>query len=313
VAISIRSAHYGQIPDPAACTAQAGTAQAGTAQTGTAQAGTAPARAPRHDAVPRIATRRIQLRDHQTELASLGDGRLVVLVHALGLTWRMWAPVMPALAAGRRLVAYDVRGHGAATRAPRPRDMSALAEDLHEVIHRAGADRAHVVGLSYGGAIAQTLAVRHPEAVESLTLAATTDRPFPAFGDRAAAVDRDGPAAQVASSLTRWFTPAALAENGWGVRYARDCVRTGDAAQVASAWRALSTLDVRGRLAGLGRPVLVLAGQCDASTPPEMMRRITAEIPGSHYRELPGAPHMPTLETPQLVVDALDDFLPRGG
>lgn len=95
------------------------------------------------------------------------------------------------------------------------------------------------------------------------------------------------------------------------MRYARDCVLRGDPAHTAAAWRAFSTLDVEGRLRGFDAPTLVLAGERDASTTPEVMVRITNDIPRARYAEMPGAPHMPTLEQPSLVVDALDEFLPR--
>jgi 3-oxoadipate enol-lactonase len=65
--------------------------------------------------------------------------------------------------------------------------------------------------------------------------------------------------------------------------------------------------------AGCGSPpsTPTSRGQLDASTTPEVMRRITAHMPGSEYREMPGAPHAPTLEAPALVTEALDRFLPR--
>jgi 3-oxoadipate enol-lactonase len=259
--------------------------------------------------------RHIHLGDHTTEVVDInGDGAAgpaVVLIHALGLTWRMWEPVMRALAHGRRVLAYDIRGHGSAADAPPPAHMEILADDLHQLLAAEGLTSAHIVGLSYGGAIAQAFATKHPDAVESLTLAATTHRPFDSFEARAAAVERDGTAAQVASSLTRWFTPAALAENTPGVRYARECVRRGDPTQVAAAWRAFLQLDTADRLSQLRTPTLVLAGERDASTTPQAMRPIADTIPGATYVEMAGAPHMPTLETPHLVVEALDHFLPR--
>ena len=57
--------------------------------------------------------------------------------------------------------------------------------------------------------------------------------------------------AQVAPSLTRWFTPAALAADGWGVRYARECVRRGNPVDWAAAWRSFERLDVQDRLGSL--------------------------------------------------------------
>ncbi|MGN6250278.1 MAG: alpha/beta fold hydrolase [Marmoricola sp.] len=254
----------------------------------------------------------LRLSDHETTVARAGvGGPPVVLVHALGLDWRMWEPVLEQLAAGRTVFAYDVRGHGSASEAPLPSSMDDLAGDLFEVMNALGLDSAHVVGLSYGGGIVQTAVTVAPERFASMTLMATTNVAFDAFEGRARAIEQDGMAAQVASSLTRWFTADALAVNGWGVRYARDCVLRGDPEHAAAAWRAFSTLDVEGRFADFGAPTLVLAGERDASTTPQVMSRIASDIPGAAYAEMAGTPHMPTLEQPQLVVDALNAFLPR--
>lgn len=255
--------------------------------------------------------RRIQLADHETVVAQRGDtGPAVLLVHALGLDWRVWENVLDPLAVGRRVFAYDIRGHGVAAGSPSPFAIDAAAADLVGVLDALGLDRAHVVGLSYGGGIAQTAAVRNSERFESLALLATTDCPFDTFENRARSAEVDGMAAQVVPSLTRWFTPAALAVNGWGVRYARDQVLRGNAVDWAAAWRAFQGLDVQGRLAGFAAPVLVLAGEHDASTTPDLMRGIAQRIPSSTYQELPGTPHMQTLEQPELVAAALAEFLP---
>ena len=254
---------------------------------------------------------RVRLTDHETVVARRGDsGPAVLLVHALGLDRRMWEPVMDRLAKGRRVFAYDIRGHGWAAGSPSPFTMDDTAADLIGVLDVLGLDRAHVVGLSYGGGIAQTAAVARPERFASLALLATTDHPFAAFEARARSGEVDGMPAQVIPSLTRWFTPAALAVDGWGVRYARERVLRGDAADWAAAWRAFEGMDVRGRLAGFTSPTLVLAGESDASTTPEIMRGIAGRIPAAVYRELPGTPHMQTLERPDLVAGALDEFLP---
>lgn len=254
---------------------------------------------------------RVALRDHVTTVARYGDeGPAVVLVHALGLDRRMWDPVLPALAAGRRVFAYDVRGHGDAAGAPAPAAMTDTAADLLSLLDALDLDRAHVVGLSYGGGIAQAAAVADPSRFASLALLATTDHPFEAFEGRAAAAEKQGMAAQVAPTLTRWFTADALAENAWGVRYARESVLRGDPGDWAAAWRAFARFDVQDRLSALDLPTLVLAGERDASTTPEIMSAIADRIPGASYRVLPGAPHMQTLETPNLVAEALNAFLP---
>jgi len=259
------------------------------------------------------ALRRIRLADHETVVAQRGDsGPAVVLLHALGLDWRMWENVMPALSAGRRVYAYDVRGHGWAAGSPNPFTMADTANDLFAVLDALGLDRAHIVGLSYGGGIAQAAAVAHPERVESLALLATTDYPFEAFEGRARSAETDGIAAQVVPSLTRWFTPAGLAVGGAGVRYARERILRGNPADWAAAWRAFKGLDVQGRLAGFDAATLVLVGAQDVSTTPEIMSGIAKRIPGAQYQELPDTPHMQTLEKPDLVAAALNEFLPTG-
>lgn len=263
-------------------------------------------------AFPRPATLRgVRLADHETVVAQRGEsGPPVVLLHGLGLDWRMWEPVMTRLSAGRRVYAYDIRGHGAAAGSPSPFTMADTVRDLIGVLDALGLDRAHVVGLSYGGGIAQAAAIAHPERFASLSLLATTDFPFGAFEDRARSAEVDGMRAQIVPSLTRWFTPAALATDEWGVRYARECVLRGDPVDWAAAWRSFKGLDVQGRLAGFEAPVLVLAGELDASTTPEIMTALAGRIQGAVYKELPGTPHMQTLERPELVADALNAFLP---
>lgn len=262
------------------------------------------------DAQPPARIHRVRLADHDTVVAQRGDtGPAVLLVHALGLDWRMWEPVMDTLARGRRVFAYDVRGHGVAVGSPSPYTMADTARDLIGVLDAIDVQQAHVVGLSFGGGIAQTAAVAAPERFASLALLATTDFPFDAFEGRASSGETDGMAAQVAPSLTRWFTADALAVNGATVRYARERVLSGNPTDWAAAWRAFKGLDVQGKLAGLKLPTLVLAGAADVSTTPEIMRGIASRIPGARYRELPGTPHMQTLERPDLVAAALAEFL----
>ncbi len=256
------------------------------------------------------ALHRVRLADHETVVTQSGEaGPPVVLLHALALDWRMWEPVMAPLSVGRRVFAYDLRSHGSAAGSPTPFTMADTAADLVGVLDALALDRAHIVGLSYGGAIAQSAAISYPERFASVALLATTDYPFESFESRARAGETDGMKAQIVPSLTRWFTADALALDGWGVRYARECIRRSNAGDWAASWRAFKGLDVQDRLDTLKLPTLVLAGDTDASTTPEIMAGIARRIPGAAYRELRETPHMQTLEKPELVADALGAFI----
>ena len=256
--------------------------------------------------------RRATLRDHETVVAQKGGSvPAVILLHAIGLDWRMWEPVMDQLAIGRRVFAYDIRGHGWAAGAPNQATMADNAEDLIAILDELGLEKAHIVGLSYGGAIAQTAAIAHPERIESLALLATTDQSaLDTLESRARSGEIDGMQAQIAPTLSRWFTSGALAENGWGVRYARERILRANPADWAAAWRTLKTLDVQGKLSTFSAPTLVVGGELDISSTPEIMTALAKRIPGSIYEELPKTTHMQTLESPQLVVETLDKFLP---
>src|SRR6516165_7960357 len=87
----------------------------------------------------------------------------------------MWALVMERLSPGRRVFAYDLRGHGWAAGSPAPFTMADIAADLLGVLDALDLNRAHVVGLSYGGGIVQTAATSNPERFESLALLATSE------------------------------------------------------------------------------------------------------------------------------------------
>lgn len=254
----------------------------------------------------------LTLNDHRTGVLRHGTtGPAVVLLHSLGLDKHMWSPITEQLAVGRRVFAYDLRGHGDAVGSS-SFTLQDLAADLLAVLDGLALDRAHVVGLSYGGAIAQTAAIAAPERFASLSLLATTDRAFPeVFEQRAAGAEADGMAAQVDESLTRWFTPEALAADTAGVRYARACLLAMRPADWAASWRSMKDLDAQGKLRDFAAPALVVAGSVDVSGPTAVLRQVADGIPGAVFRELPGVPHLQTLERAELISGVLDDFLPR--
>jgi 3-oxoadipate enol-lactonase len=102
----------------------------------------------------------------------------------------------------------------------------------------------------------------------------------------------------LAGTLTRWFTPEALAVNGWPVRYARDLVQRTDVGNWAASWRALAGVDTLPRLGTLRLPVRVFAGEMDPSSTPAGMRAISDAIPEAEFAIISAAPHMISLERP---------------
>ena len=105
-----------------------------------------------------------------------GSGEPLVLLHGGVAGSEIFAPMLPALAAGRRVIAVDLQGHGRTAEIDRPLRPELLAADVAALIEQLGLDRADVLGYSLGGAVAFRLAVEHPERVRRLILVSITFR-----------------------------------------------------------------------------------------------------------------------------------------
>ena len=103
-----------------------------------------------------------------------GTGPPVLLVMGLGMNATGWWRTIPVLARGFTVLSFDNRGVGRSGRPPGPYSMAQMAGDAVAVLDAAGVQAAHVYGVSLGGMIAQEIALRHPERVLGLVLAATT-------------------------------------------------------------------------------------------------------------------------------------------
>ena len=103
-----------------------------------------------------------------------GKGAPLLLIHGLGYARWGWEPVVEPLARSFDVILFDNRGVGESDAPPGPYTAAELADDAVQVLDEAGVERAHVVGTSLGGMVAQELALGHPERVERLVLACTT-------------------------------------------------------------------------------------------------------------------------------------------
>lgn len=105
---------------------------------------------------------------------SLGDGPPLLLIHGLGYERHGWGPLPGLLARDFRVLLFDNRGIGESDKPPGPYSTSDMAADALAVLDAAGVDRAHVIGTSLGGMVAQDLVLSAPERVDRLVLACTT-------------------------------------------------------------------------------------------------------------------------------------------
>ncbi|MEU6736451.1 alpha/beta hydrolase [Streptomyces physcomitrii] len=127
---------------------------------------TAPPRAP----APAVEERRIRANGIEINVALCGEGPAVLLLHGFPHTWRLWSDLLGPLAAHHRVIAPDLRGLGASSRAPQGYDAGTLAADAEALLDALGESSAAVVGIDAGAPPAFLLALRRPGRVRRLVL-----------------------------------------------------------------------------------------------------------------------------------------------
>ncbi|MBM5810577.1 MAG: alpha/beta fold hydrolase [Gammaproteobacteria bacterium] len=266
---------------------------------------------------------RIRVRDLHVyyEFAGADTGEPVVLIMGLGGDHQGWLPAqVPSLtAAGYRCLLFDNRDVGRTDASPVPAyTVRTFADDTAGLLQALGIERAHIVGGSMGGLIAQELALSHPELVRSLTLLSTMPcidalmRAFLAAMD--AARERLAPA-DVFTLGAPWLFTWRFFANPEAVLLARQMSLQNPYPQPLDAWRrqcaASLTHDSRTRLGQIRAPTHVVVGAEDVLTPPHMSRLLAELIPGATLTIIPGGGHGTFIEQAAAQDAAMIGFLRR--
>jgi pimeloyl-ACP methyl ester carboxylesterase len=248
--------------------------------------------------------------------ATSGAGTPLVLLHAFPLDGRMWAPQVEALAGTYQVIVPDLRGFGAARdQAVEEAGMDLLADDVARLLDDRSLERVVLGGLSLGGYVALAFMRRHADRVSGLVLLDTkaTADGDQARDDRLRMVERvlaegngfvaEAMLPKLLGETTREHRPEVVERVGSLIREQTPEAIAG--AQRGMAARSAST-DV---LASIAVPTLVVTGEEDTLTGPEVGRDLAASIPDARFLLVEEAGHLVNLEQPEIVNEALLDFL----
>jgi 3-oxoadipate enol-lactonase len=232
----------------------------------------------------------------------------LVLVHSAGADHRMWERNLPPVRDRFRLIRYDVRGHGRSDVPPAPYSLDDLGTDLVAVLDALDVASAHVVGASLGGLVALWLAVRHPDRVRGAVFAGAAARfgTPEAWEERADAVRRGGIEAVVDLVMHRFFSERFRHEEAGVVAGFADALRRQSPEGYVGTCLALRDADLRGEVAAIRAPSLVVVGDEDVSTPPSDAEALRAAIPGARLLVLEGAGHLCTVERPDVFEEIVE-------
>ena len=245
---------------------------------------------------------------------SSGEGPLVVLLHPVGLDGTFWGALPATLEPHRRVLCVDLAGHGRSPAVGRPRPIEDYADDVAAVVRSVGGP-ATVVGLSFGGMVAQMLALRHPSLVDALIPCGCggtfPDEVRPVLRERGLAAERGGMAAIIDGTMARWFTEPFLADPA--AERVRAKLSSTDVDGWSAGWHAIAELNATPLLGTLRVPTLVLAGERDVATTPAMAETTVGRaIPGARFHLLPNAPHMMQIEAEAAFTAAVVGFVLHG-
>ena len=239
-----------------------------------------------------------------------GDGPALLLMHGGEAEHRMFDALVPHLADAFTVIAYDQRECGDTRSPPVAVGLDALAQDAQELLAALGHTRAHVFGSSFGGRIAQMLALCHPQSVNRLVLGSTWALP-----DRLDQLNPDGVAAiqalraqlpDSAEQLAAYFLPQGfLAANPQHKGLFRQARPLSERSQ-----RRAAALADHPALApsAIAAPTLVLAGSIDRVVPAQATLDLASRIPAARSVLLEGVGHATVLQEPLRVAQEIRRF-----
>jgi 3-oxoadipate enol-lactonase len=241
-----------------------------------------------------------------------GDGAPLLLIQGLGYGRWSWAPIVPVLAERYRVLWFDNRGIGDSDKPEGPYSARLMADDARQVLDEAGVGRAHVLGASLGGMIAQEVAAGLPERVDKLVLCCTTPGgaatvPMPDVTVRlfaeAATLEPEVALRRFVENALAADASAELIQELYELRVANPPDPAGWQAQAAAG------LTFQGVDGAITAPTLIVTGTEDNVVDPRNSDVLAERIPGAEVQRIDRTGHLFFWEQPGAFVSIVSEFL----
>jgi 3-oxoadipate enol-lactonase len=257
---------------------------------------------------------KISVRDIDLNYREEGTGFPLVLIHGLNGDLTGWAPVVPEFARHFRTLAIDVRGHGESGKPDQLYSIKEFSLDLREFLVKMQIPRAHILGLSMGGAIAQQFALDDPSRVRSLILISTfsyvDEQCRKAFTLLRQALHSGGYPGFFDEVVKLGFTSRYLAANPQTIADLKEKrIRTNSPTAIGRATDACLAFHLRDQIAGIQNPTLVISGREDVFTPVHLAKEIQRKIRSSQWIILDDVGHNLYIERASEMVQVVLEFL----
>ena len=248
----------------------------------------------------------IEIRGYRCVYDIVGDGPWLTLLHSVGLSTRQgWRDQIGPLARYFKVLSFDFRGLGESGRGTEPLGVETFACDLEALLAHLGVTRTAVMGVSLGGFVAQSFALRRPEMVSALILVSTTNKIQADHAGRREsrnqAIRQHGMAAAADHQLASHFPADFVAAHPEVMTWYRNHYLANNPDHYIAVMEDLGRFDSTARLAGLNCPTLIVAGGEDNSSVAgrhklDSANRLLGLIPGSQLAVIEGAHHYPQID-----------------
>ena len=238
------------------------------------------------------------------------EGAALVLSHSLGANLDMWEPQVATLGRRLHLLRYDHPGHGESEARPGHATIADFGVDVLALLDQADLERVAFCGLSLGGMVGMWLGAHAPGRLTRLISSSAGARiaDTTLLRGRIGTIRLQGLGAITDSVMNGWFTPGFRETNPQRVAWAKEMLLSTRAEAYAMTAETVCETDLRGELARVRVPTLVLYGSDDPSTPPAWNRAVQDGIAGATGKCLPGA-HMLNVEAADAYSAAVLEFL----
>ncbi|MBI1846817.1 MAG: alpha/beta fold hydrolase [Candidatus Rokubacteria bacterium] len=262
---------------------------------------------------------KVRVGDIEMYYVEQGSGEPLVLIMGFSGDHTAWAFQMAEFAQRYRVIAFDNRGAGQTDQPDAPYTIPQMAGDTAGLMDRLGIERAHVLGVSMGGMIAQELALAHPGRVLSLQLHCThpgNDGYMTALGDAWGTVRASLPLEQAQRTIFLWlFGHTTYNERPEFVEAILAGALANPYPQSLAGFRgqsaAVQAFSTRDRLPRITAPTLVSVADEDVLVPARFAREIAARIPGAELATIARAGHVYFWEMPEEFNRMCLEFLAR--
>jgi pimeloyl-ACP methyl ester carboxylesterase len=259
----------------------------------------------------------ILLSDIQLYYEEHGHGEPLVLIPGLSAGLWIWFKQTAPLSRQFRVITFDPRGIGRSPAGAEPLTIRLLADDVAALLRGLGLLRAHILGASFGGFVAQEFALAFPGMTRTLSLCCTSfggpNHVAPSMETLIAVTSTNGfnTKERVSRMLLPAFSPQFAREHPDEVERTVNLRLANTLAEEVyrSQLSAAVGFNIESRVSAIEAPTLVLSGDADAIVPVENSRNLAAKIPGAELRTIEGGSHLFFIERAEEFNRVVSEFL----